>query len=92
LDNKYLIKVAVSPPASLTSKLALGVSSLGLVTAGANYSNGREARILDKQKLALEQEKQRVEAARLAIDKRSLTALNSIHKSLSTDPAHVKTN
>lgn len=83
-DNRYLSKLAgVSPQASLTSKIGLGVSSIGLAMAGANYANNRQSNNLEHQRIRLEKERNRLQEEQRKLDERSLRALNSIHKSLS---------
>jgi hypothetical protein len=90
MTNPYLSKIAAAnPPASLTSKIALGVSSAGLAMAGANYLNNRQSNNLEHQRVRLEKERVRLESERQKMDERSLRALGSIHKALTTN---AKTN
>ena len=83
MSNKYLEKVALkAPPASLTSKVGLGVSSASLGIGAANYANNQKSHTLENQRIRLEHERVRLQGEQKKLDEKSLTALRGIHRSL----------
>lgn len=83
MSNKYLEKAASkAPPASLTAKIGLGVSSAGLGIGVANYANNRQGHVLENQRIRLEKERVRLQEEQKALDMKSLSALRSINNKL----------
>ena len=90
MSNKYLAKLAgVSPPASLTSKLALGTGIIGLGMSAGNLANNHQAKLLERERVRLEKKRSDLEQRQFEMDQKSLRALGSIHKALVNN---VKTN
>jgi hypothetical protein len=68
--NRYLEKIAMSKNLDRTGKLGVGISSVSLGLGLANYHNSRAATKITEDKSNIE--------------RKSLTALNNINKTLST--------
>lgn len=89
MSNRYLSKAAglasekpPAPRASLTSKMGLGLSALGLGTSVANYYNNQEFHRMENDRLKLERDRVKIQEEQKKLDERSLRALGSINKAL----------
>lgn len=83
MSNKYLAKAAgASPPSSLTAKIGLGVSTVGLGIGVANYHNNKQSRVLENQRIRLERERVKLQEEQHKLDQKSLSALRSINNKL----------
>jgi hypothetical protein len=81
--NLYLSRLGKGgTPASLTSKVGLGVSAASLGLAGANFANNHKSNKIGDQQLTLERQRIRLEQEQNKMDEKSLKALSSIHKAL----------
>ena len=62
------------------------MSSAGLSLAGANYINNRQARKMDAEKINLERTRVKLQEEQKKIDEKSLHALGSINRALTSKP------
>ena len=83
MSNPYLSRInAGGSPASLTSKISLGVSTAGLGLAASNFINNHKSNKIGAEQVALERKRNDIEEQQRKLDEKSLRALGSIHKAL----------
>ena len=88
MANKFLAFLggAKGAPSSTASKIGLGLGASSLGISIANFSNNKEAKKMEAQRLHLERDRVHIQEEQKNIDQRSLRALSSINRALAVKP------